>query len=127
MNFRDQPVTCSACGKTFIFTVTEQRLLYTSIQAASGLSSSEIVAPTLCPDCRLRDPETGRLSGRIKWFSHEKGYGFIVKPNADEVFFHRSQVVDASLESLQDGTPVTFEQVSTERGEEAQQVRVESG
>ncbi len=126
MNFRDKPVTCTVCGKTFIFTVTEQRQLYQSGQAAVEPHSNEIVPPTRCPSCRLQDAETGRWFGRIKWFSYEKGYGFIVKPNADEIFFHRSQVVDESMVSLDEGVPVSFEQISTEKGEEAQQVRVES-
>ena len=127
MNFRDRPVTCSACEKMYIFTVTEQRQLSESGQAVLDPQSNEIVPPTNCPSCRLRDPETGRWSGRIKWFSHEKGYGFIAKPDSsNEVFFHRSQVVDEPPVSLEEGAPVTFEQVSTDRGEEARQVRVES-
>jgi CspA family cold shock protein len=116
MNFRDQQLTCSVCEKAFIFTVTEQRRLY-------GLNQ-EIVPPVQCPSCRLRDPETGHWSGRIKWFSHEKGYGFIVKPDGDEIFFHRSQVTEESLHSLEEGTPVTFEQVEGGRGPEARQVQV---
>jgi CspA family cold shock protein len=118
MNFRDQQLTCTVCGKTFIFTVTEQRRLHGSGQ--------EVVVPTQCSGCRLRDPETGRFSGRVKWFSREKGYGFIVKSDGDEVFFHRSQVTDGSLDSLEDGTPVTFDQVAGRRGPEADQVEVRS-
>lgn len=115
MNFRDQRLTCEVCGKSFIFTVTEQRKLS---------ESGEAVTQTRCPSCRLQDSETGRWLGQIKWFSYEKGYGFIVKPNADEIFFHRSQVVDEPLVSLEEGTQVTFEQVKTDRGSEAQQVKV---
>ena len=100
MNFRDQQLTCTVCGKTFIFAVTEQRKLYEPGQ--------EVVPPANCRNCRTRDPGTGRWSGQVKWFSHERGYGFIVKPNGDEVFFHRSQVVDEL------------------RGPEARQVRAES-
>ena len=126
MNYRDQPAVCTACGKTFIFTVTQQRQLYSSGQSVRDPQSGEITSPTQCPSCRLRDPDTGRWSGRIKWFRPEKGYGFIVKPDADEVFFHRSQVIDEPVVSLDEGVPVTFEQISTDRGMEAQQVRVES-
>jgi CspA family cold shock protein len=117
MNFRDQQLTCTVCGKTFIFTVTEQRKLHESGQEEVS---------TKCRDCRVRDPETGRWSGQVKWFSYEKGYGFIVKPNGDEVFFHRSQVVDELSASLEEGMPVTFDQITTMRGPEARQVNVES-
>jgi CspA family cold shock protein len=118
MNFRDQQLTCTDCGKEFIYTVTEQRRLHTSGQ--------EIAPPPTCPSCRTRDPETGRWSGHVKWFSHEKGYGFIVAANGDEVFFHRSQIVDEGLISLEEQTPVSFEQVATDRGPEARQVKAES-
>ena len=116
MNFRDQLVQCEQCDKRFVFTVTEQRRLETQGQP--------LTPPTHCPGCRLRDQDTGRLSGQVKWFSLEKGYGFINRVDNQDVFFHRSQVLDAPLASLQEGTPVTFDQVSTERGEEAHQVRV---
>jgi len=118
MNFRDKALTCTVCGEKFIFTVTEQRRLFGA--------GEEVQEPTTCPNCRVRDPETGRWSGRVKWFNAEKGYGFIVKPNADEIFFHRSQVVDESLAGLQDGASVTFDEVATDRGAEAQQVKLES-
>lgn len=125
MNFRDRPATCTACGKTFIFTVTEQRQLNESGQAVLEPDTNEIAPPEQCPSCRHRDPATGRWSGRIKWYNPEKGYGFIVKQGADEIFFHRSQVVDEALVSLDEGVAVSFEQVSTDRGEEARQVKVE--
>jgi CspA family cold shock protein len=118
MNFRDQQLTCTDCRKEFIFTVTEQRRLHNS--------GHETAPPLACPSCRTRDPETGRWSGHVKWFSPEKGYGFIVSANGDEVFFHRSQIVDESLMALEERTPVSFEQVATERGPEAHQVKVES-
>lgn len=118
MNFRDQMRTCTQCGKNFVFTVTEQRRRH--------LSGQDLAPPDLCSACRMRDPDTGRWSGHIKWFSYEKGYGFIVKPNDEEIFFHRSQVIDEPLVTLDEGTAVTFEQVTTARGDEAHQVRVES-
>jgi CspA family cold shock protein len=114
------------CGKTFIFTVTEQRKMYESRNRTGEPVSNELVPPANCPSCRLRDPESGRWVGHVKWFSYEKGYGFIIKPDGDEIFFHRSQVVDEPLVSLEDGTAVTFEEAKTDRGAEAKQVKVES-
>ena len=126
MNFRDETLTCTVCGKTFIFTVTEQRKLYESGKDVGKPGSGEIPPPARCPSCRVRDPETGRCLGRIKWFSYEKGYGFIVKPGSAEIFFHRSQVVDEPMIALEEGVSVTFKEVVTDRGAEAQQVKVES-
>ncbi len=117
MNFRDQRLTCARCGKTFIFTVTEQRRLYTAGQP--------LTPPTHCSRCRTLASASGRLTGQVKWFSRRKGYGFIVTPDRQEIFFHRSQVVDTPLSALREGTPVTFERVSTAQGDEAHQVRAQ--
>jgi CspA family cold shock protein len=46
MVFRDQQLTCAECGKTFFFTVTEQRRI------AERQGADEIETPTLCQDCR---------------------------------------------------------------------------
>jgi CspA family cold shock protein len=115
-------LTCEICGKTFVFTVTEQRKLH---KMGKGGDGEEIVPPTHCPGCRTFDKESGRWSGRIKWFNHERGYGFIAR-QGDEVFFHRSQLIDIDLANLDEGLEVTFEQVSTDRGPEARQVKIGS-
>ena len=125
MNFRDQSVTCAVCGNEFIFTVTEQRQISESAQTASGGQLQAIIPPKECRSCRRQEPHTGRVSGRIKWFSQEKGYGFISRPDHADVFFHRSQVDNEPLELLREGIVVTFDEVSTDRGNEARQVRVE--
>ena len=126
MNFRDQPMTCTVCEKMYVFTVTEQRQIHESGQSVSGSHLEGTDPPAECPSCRREEPQTGRSIGRIKWFSEEKGYGFIAKPNGADVFFHRSQAVDAPLASLQEGVAVTFDQVSTDRGIEAREVKVEA-
>jgi CspA family cold shock protein len=118
MNFRDQELTCDVCGETYIFTVTRQRELEKAGQ--------EVVPPSECPSCRMRDPETGRLAGQVKWFSPAKGYGFITRLDGVEIFFHRSQIEDGESQELDEGTPVTFEEITTEKGSEAQKVRVEN-
>ena len=125
MNFRDQRATCSVCENVFVFTVTEQRQMVESGQAVSESHGQGIVPPAECPSCRRQEPQTGRARGRIKWFSQEKGFGFISRPIGDDVFFHRSQVGDEPLASLQEGVAVTFDQVSTDRGIEARQISVE--
>jgi len=46
MGFRDQKLVCEVCGKTFFFTVTEQRRL------AAQIGIDAIVVPTRCPEHR---------------------------------------------------------------------------
>jgi CspA family cold shock protein len=50
MVFRDQRLSCENCGRTFFFTVTEQR----KIAERQGIEQVE--TPTLCPDCRGTQP-----------------------------------------------------------------------
>ena len=56
--YRDQQLECSSCGKFFFFTVTDQHRLYQE--------GEEVVAPTLCPPCRHRDPTTGKQQSQVK-------------------------------------------------------------
>jgi len=56
--------------------------------------------------------------GQVKWFSSEKGYGFI-KPQdgSDDVFVHRNNVRGMDWEDgLRDGESVEYETESTDKG-----------
>ena len=65
--------------------------------------------------------ETGKalkmsVTGVVKWYDSEKGYGFI-KPSdgSKDVFVHVTALQNAGLATLNEGQTVTFE-VTTERG-----------
>ena len=63
--------------------------------------------------------------GRVKWFSGDKGYGFIEREGAEDVFVHYSAIVsEASFKTLPEGAPVRFGVVETESGPEASEVTV---
>ena len=47
--------------------------------------------------------------GVVKWFSNEKGYGFISQPDGEDVFVHISAVERAGLQSLREGQKVSYE------------------
>lgn len=57
------------------------------------------------------------LSGTVKWFNNEKGYGFIQPDGGgDDVFVHYTAILsDDSRKSLQDGQRVTFDAVEDVR------------
>jgi CspA family cold shock protein len=117
MNFRDTLVTCQECGKEFFFTVEMQRQM-----AERGL---EVEIPDLCSSCLMRVRYGGKLHGRIKWFSLEKGYGFIVKDDGAEVFVHRNGLAlteEGTLPHLDEGQEVLFEVSDTPKGPQAVQV-----
>ena len=47
--------------------------------------------------------------GTVKWFSNEKGYGFIEREEGDDVFVHFSQIEQDGYKSLEQGQRVSFE------------------
>ena len=63
------------------------------------------------------------LVGKVKWFNNEKGYGFIVKENYDDIFVHYSAIQDEGFKTLTEGQMVEFELVKGQKGLTAQNVR----
>jgi len=62
-------------------------------------------------------------TGTVKWFSGQKGFGFIIPDEGgDDLFIHRSNV-DTPGQTLQDGQKVEFEVGQGRKGPEATQVR----
>ena len=49
------------------------------------------------------------INGKVKWFNETKGYGFISRDDAKDVFVHSSAVKDAGLSGLAEGEAITFE------------------
>ena len=47
--------------------------------------------------------------GTVKWFSNEKGYGFISPPEGDDVFVHFSAIVGDGYRTLSEGQEVEFD------------------
>ena len=62
------------------------------------------------------------LVGKVKWFNNEKGYGFIIKENYDDIFVHYSQIQDEGFKTLQEGQVVEFDLINGEKGLQAQNV-----
>ncbi len=114
MAYRDEMQVCEACGKQFVFTVEEQRA-----QEQMGL---EIQAPERCPECREQEPEPGLRPGIVKWYSQEKGFGFITQPDGSEVFFHRTGIIGDVEKVTQEDASVWYQLQSTDRGLQAYDV-----
>ncbi len=62
--------------------------------------------------------------GTVKWFSNQKGYGFITPEgeNAKDVFVHFSDVKAEGFKTLEEGEIVEFELTRGEKGEKAANV-----
>ncbi len=63
------------------------------------------------------------MTGKVKWFNAEKGYGFIVAEDGKEVFVHFSAIIADGYKTLNEGDEVTFEVVDGERGPLAKDVK----
>jgi len=63
-----------------------------------------------------------KMQGNVKWFSAEKGYGFIEVEGEKDVFVHYSQIQEEGFKSLEDGQKVEFEVVEGNRGPQAANV-----
>jgi CspA family cold shock protein len=61
--------------------------------------------------------------GKVKWFDHKKGYGFISAENANgDVFVHYSSINGDGFRSLSEGDNVQFELTQGPKGLLAQNV-----
>lgn len=60
--------------------------------------------------------------GKVKWFSNQKGYGFITPENGADVFVHHSAITGDGYKSLNEGQEVEFEIVKGPKGDQATNV-----
>ncbi len=65
-----------------------------------------------------------RETGIVKWFSAEKGYGFIERHNGEpNAFVHFTAIQKKGYKTLNEGEPVDFEVVDGKKGPQAVRVR----
>lgn len=62
-------------------------------------------------------------TGTVKWFSPEKGYGFITAEDGQDVFVHYSAIEGAGYRNLEEGQPVEFDVTQGQKGPQASNVR----
>jgi len=62
------------------------------------------------------------VKGKVKWFSNQKGYGFITPEDGKDVFVHHSAIQGDGYKSLEEGQEVEFEVNQGPKGEQAANV-----
>ena len=60
--------------------------------------------------------------GTVKWFNDTRGYGFIARPEGDDLFVHFSAIITDGFRTLTAGEKVEFELTETENGIQASNV-----
>ena len=63
-----------------------------------------------------------RVQGEVKWFSSQKGYGFILQESGNDVFVHHSAIAGEGYKMLEEGDKVEFEIVESPKGLQARNV-----
>ena len=64
-----------------------------------------------------------RMTGKVKWFNDQKGFGFITPDNGDkDCFVHHTAIQATGFKTLGEGDAVEFEVVQGQKGPAAQNV-----
>ncbi len=64
------------------------------------------------------------MSGKVKWFNNEKGYGFIDYMTGEDIFVHYSAIKQDGYKSLNEGQVVSFDLIETPKGLQAVNVSI---
>jgi CspA family cold shock protein len=64
-------------------------------------------------------------TGKVKWFSAEKGWGFIIGEDGRDIFVHYSSIQSEGFRTLEEGQIVTYEIIEGDRGKQAVNVTVQ--
>jgi cold shock CspA family protein len=63
-----------------------------------------------------------RTTGTVKWFSQEKGYGFLQQEGGPDVFVHHTAIQGSGFRTLHEGERVEFDVIEEPKGLKAQNV-----
>ncbi len=63
------------------------------------------------------------MEGTVKWFSSQKGYGFIEGNDKEDLFVHFSAITGEGYKTLEKGDKVSYESVGTDKGPQAKNVQ----
>lgn len=62
-------------------------------------------------------------TGKVKWFSDSKGYGFIEQDEGNDVFVHHTDIEGTGFKTLREGQSVEFDVIKGDKGPKAVNVK----
>ncbi len=65
-----------------------------------------------------------KVTGIVKWFNEEKGFGFIEQSSGPDVFAHFRAIVGEGFKTLKEGQEVEFSITQGAKGPQAEEIRV---
>jgi len=81
------------------------------------------VPPGLTAGTWLQAGGKALAQGTVKWFSNEKGYGFIEREDGDDLFVHYSEITMDGYKTLVQGQRVEFDITEGDKGLQASTVK----
>ena len=63
------------------------------------------------------------MTGRVKWFNNEKGFGFIEIEGEEDIFIHYSNIECNGYKTLKEGQLVEFNLIKTDKGNQAENIK----
>lgn len=64
------------------------------------------------------------MTGTVKWFNGNKGFGFITGEDGKDIFAHFSQINSKGYRTLEEGQKVSFDEGRGQKGPQAENITV---
>ncbi|MBP2031839.1 CspA family cold shock protein [Clostridium algifaecis] len=64
------------------------------------------------------------MTGTVKWFNSDKGFGFITGEDGKDVFAHFSQINKDGYKTLEEGQKVTYDVAEGQKGPQAENITI---
>lgn len=74
-------------------------------------------------ECCYEGLEEWIMTGKVEWFNNQRGFGFILGDDGNEVFVHYSGIVGKGFKELAEAEPVEYDVIDTEKGVQAINVK----
>lgn len=109
---------------TVMASASAQRAPASANAASAQVAVARQAAPRPAPTYAPRPATSAGLAeeGTVKWFNVKKGFGFISRPNGEDLFVHFRAIQGDGRRVLRQGEPVSYRVVDAAKGLQADQV-----